>query len=369
MPDQGFDPDRHMNATSSHMQPAPEMPSKIFTPACPLFPTRGKRQWSHCGRERNMGLPPLFPRPPVIENIRERGGAGRAAHRSPPGPAPQPRGTRQAAAPQRDAPPPPPSQPRRTPRHTQARAGPGPQGEGRNTQVPGRTGGRSARRRQCAAPDPPRDAHLPSDAHPPPGPPGPPPPGAAGSAAAVSPWEPGTPRRPLCSHLGTAWGSGSRARRAPKLIGQDVADIRRVFFEAVDRPQHRRAKAHDTGPATARCQRLPTAAGAERSSQHSSLAGRLRPPERADRRPLGFPPTPVENSRLFPETRCCRRRHDAAVTRAGRADGGGAVRPLAGRGRAACPPPRVRPPARRCRGRCGASARETGESAPLLPPG
>lgn len=74
MPDQGFDLIMHMNA-----QPAREMPNKIFKPPWPPFPTRGKQ---HYCKERNMGLPPLFPRPLVIENIRQRGGTGHAALRS-----------------------------------------------------------------------------------------------------------------------------------------------------------------------------------------------------------------------------------------------------------------------------------------------
>ncbi|XP_041345097.1 basic salivary proline-rich protein 4-like [Pyrgilauda ruficollis] len=147
MPDQGFYPATHMNATSSHTQPAPEMPRS--------------------GEERDAQLFPV-----------------------PRDPAPQPRGTREAAAPQRDAPPPPPPHPRRTPRHARARVRHGPPREGRNTQGPDRTGGRSARPQRRADPDPPPDTHLP---------PGPAGPASSGRQQEVPPagvaMEPGTPRR------------------------------------------------------------------------------------------------------------------------------------------------------------------------------
>lgn len=210
MPDQGFDPATYINATSSHMQSAPEMPSKIFKPPCPPFATQGKRQCSHCRREWNMRLPPLFPRPPVTENIRERAGAGRAALHSSPRPC---AAAGQAAAPQREAPPPPPPQPdgpraHRRPGRTRAATTRAEHGGA----VPGRTGQRSARPRRRADPDPPPNTDLP--------------PGPAGPASSgrhrkcrllVSPWEPGTPRQPLCSHLGTGGRQqslrGSRAFR------------------------------------------------------------------------------------------------------------------------------------------------------------
>lgn len=155
---------------------------------CPPFPTGGKRQSGHYRGERNTGLPPLFPRPPAIENLGERGGRGYAAPRSTPEAlplSPEVPGRRlgRAAAP---APPDP-----------DAHTGPGRHEKGGAHRCWCRAGPRSA-------PGPPPATHLP--------------PGPASSGGSrkcrppVSAGEPRTPR-PLGPLQGTGRAAAKAARR------------------------------------------------------------------------------------------------------------------------------------------------------------
>lgn len=198
-----------------HCEPAPEMPSKASKPPCPPFPTGGKWHSDHC-RERNMGLPPSFPRPPLTENVRERGETGLAALRRSPRPCASVRSYPGAAAPQRDAPP----QPQPQPDGPEARTGPG------RTRAATRRAERAGAGPDGAQSQPRRPTRTYRQ-----GPPAPPPPGRQQEAQpALSPWEPGTPRRAGRSAAAPTMTRGGRQQSPRGARAYRTAPCWRGFF-------------------------------------------------------------------------------------------------------------------------------------------